>query len=102
MAEWKVGQTAFDRYGAEWTITELKPEGVLVMKNAAGQEWEGPVTVLTPVAGAVIPATGNVDGLQPDPPAAIARVASGSRATVLPSPVAPPSVKLFDPLFGDP
>jgi hypothetical protein len=83
-----------DEHDQTWTVAELQSGGVLRMTSLGKEDWTGHASVLAmePVVGVRL-ATAPVAGLQPDPPAAIARVARHTSATVLPSPVAPETNK---------
>lgn len=76
----------------EFEVTDILADGKVELTGPGGLKHEVSIAALTGRRDYSIGMT-TVIGLQPDPPAAIARVASNTSATVLPSPMAPPQDK---------
>jgi hypothetical protein len=105
MAEVKVGD---EFYGVlegagkvTFKVTDLLPGGRVELEGPGGRKQVVTMAALFPEAAGVSISTAPVVGLQPDPPAGIARAADRSTMNVLPSPIAPPSVILNNPMFTE-
>lgn len=97
MAEFKKGDTVAvqleDGTGRTGKVHKIALDGRLVVNiDTGGQATVRPENAVPRVivTGA---STATTIGLQPDPPAGIARASRGTSATVLPSPVAPETNK---------
>lgn len=104
MAEITLGKQFFvdiDGVGSvTYEVTALLDGGMVELTGPHGKQVV-PALSLLPGHIGVGGATAPVAQLQPDPPAAIARLSEGKLANVLPSPVAEPTVKIYNPKFGD-
>lgn len=97
MPTYKKGDTVAvqldDGTGRTGSVHKIQMDGRIVVNcDGGGQAVIRPENVIPRI---IITgrATANTVGLQPDPPAGIARVAQDSIASVLPSPVAPETNK---------
>jgi hypothetical protein len=97
MSELKIGTKFFGRVegvgDVECEVTDLLPDGNVEVSWGDGSKQVVAASMLMPRQGGFsISATAPVAGLQPDPPAHIARMAEKGIA-ILPSPVAPETDK---------
>jgi hypothetical protein len=115
MAEWKIGDELHGsvmigsaKMDVVFKISGID-DGAVTLDGPGGAKQVVPIQLLpqTSVAfsTAAYPMAGVqpvvVEGLQPDPPEGIARVAVSTTMSVLPSPVAPEQPKIFNPDFSD-
>lgn len=97
MAQWQKGYavvvTLADGSVRKGKIHRITQDGKIVINVSTGGQVSATADQLSHDEGLLESEGILVKGLLPDPPAAIERVASGTRATVLPSPMAPETNK---------
>jgi hypothetical protein len=74
-------------------VKAVLPDGWVQVEGEDGETYEAHVSTLTSTGTMMYQATGNVMGLLPDPPAAMARMARATGYPILPSPMAPETNK---------